>query len=44
MSANIPIHRAWCGVCRSFTDHREMTGEEPRKLECVSCSDDRRST
>lgn len=44
MTPKTPTHRAWCGVCRSFTNHREMTGDPPRKLACMSCNDHRLST
>jgi hypothetical protein len=44
MSSKTPIHRAWCGVCRSFTNQREMPTKATRKLECIACREDRLGT
>ncbi len=30
-------HRAWCNVCRAFTDHRKASADPAAKLECVAC-------
>ncbi len=40
MSTKTRIHRAWCNTCRAFTNHRSAAGgENPPKLECITCSD-----